>query len=417
MDSTKLLTEKLTLARELSSLKPEIDHLRSQLTTHQALLAEKLSLQRQVSTLEVELETERRSAQRLLARENQARTVDAKVEHQVEMLQAELTKERRERQRLEREVQKMSSDHENRRISLESRLDAFRSKLKSTKEQLKETRLALERVQNSATAPKCFVEKPGKYTTSSPKISRKRTATEANTDSIIGTPGDRPAMRKSRIESSLVGEKSTFSITPFLNRTAGIAPDGPLSGDRDSVSRPIVDASTSPSQHGQRNVSSDSLPRNLEIPKSTIRPINQGVPKNPKPGKAIPKNLSRKVAKAVPVLEQVTEEGDTESNSVAPASTTLAGNETLDETVNIGGEVRRKKRKLFGGGGLGKTIFDEEEEGMRDNGGPLDVVKGFGVLVRGKGMGPKFGATKALGSSLSTFGAISPLKKDRKAAV
>ena len=78
-DSTKLLTEKLALARELAVLKPEIEHLRSQAMTQQNLLAEKLALQRELSTLQVELETEKRAVQRARAKdaksgEDEART-------------------------------------------------------------------------------------------------------------------------------------------------------------------------------------------------------------------------------------------------------------------------------------------------------------------------------------------------------
>ena len=43
IDSSGLLAEKLSLAREVASLKPEIDDLRSQVQANQGLLVEKLS--------------------------------------------------------------------------------------------------------------------------------------------------------------------------------------------------------------------------------------------------------------------------------------------------------------------------------------------------------------------------------------
>src|SRR5206468_8938564 len=79
-DSTKLLTEKLALSRELALLKPELEHLRSQATYHQTTLSEKLALQRQVSTLEVDLETEKRAAQRASRKESKNNENDAKLQ-------------------------------------------------------------------------------------------------------------------------------------------------------------------------------------------------------------------------------------------------------------------------------------------------------------------------------------------------
>ena len=59
-DSNKLLAEKLELSRVLASIKPELDHLRSQAAFQQKILSEKLSLQRQLSTVELELEAAKR---------------------------------------------------------------------------------------------------------------------------------------------------------------------------------------------------------------------------------------------------------------------------------------------------------------------------------------------------------------------
>jgi len=71
-DSAKLLTEKLALTREIALLKPEIEHLRSQVTHQKDVLAEKLALERQLNSLEVELANEKRTTQRVTQRQEAA---------------------------------------------------------------------------------------------------------------------------------------------------------------------------------------------------------------------------------------------------------------------------------------------------------------------------------------------------------
>jgi hypothetical protein len=226
-DSTQLLTEKLALSRELAALKPEVEHLRSQVATNQTLLAEKLSLQRQLSTLQVELETEKRAARRLSVKSVGRIGQDDKSEAQIETLQAEVAKERKERQRAEREKQQLSSEFEGKKTVLESRLDAFRNKLRTTKEQFKE--MQLELAQARETIKTQAAQRGTKNSTGTTVHARKRTIAQADDDTAIGTPGILPATKRAkRGPSAVPGEKSTFSITPFLNRTTSIAPESPV---------------------------------------------------------------------------------------------------------------------------------------------------------------------------------------------
>lgn len=410
MDSTKLLTEKLTLARELSSLRPEINHLRSQAASHQSLLAEKLSLQRQLNTVQVELETEERSVQRILAKENESQAEKAKLESRVETLQSELAKERRERGRLEREGQKASTEWENRRATLEARLDTFRTKLKTTKEQLKETQTALETARSVVNVSSTRTKRPTN-TTSFARDSQKRAATEMDADTMIGTPGPLPVAKKSKRASSLVGEKSTFSITPFLNRTGSMAPESPsaerASNDGETSMAPGTQApeTVKPSQV------SNPVARNLELTNRAARSREPGIMENAKPSKANARGPKPRQPKGPPVLEQVAEEEDTENDSVSfrvPVPSTSM--DTLNESGFGGAGARKKKRKLLGSV-LGKTLFDNDE---------VDVVKGYRGLsagVKGSISLAQGGPGKSLGRNLGSFGDISPLKKDRKGAV
>ena len=418
MDSTKLLTEKLTLARELSSLKPELDHLRSQVASHETLLAEKLSLQRQLSTVQVELETEKRSTQRALAKESKSQAEYAKLESRVESLQADLAKERRERQKTEREAQKVSAELENKNTTLESRLDAFRNKLKTTKEQLKETQTALQRAEASAQAASSRAATSANPAASLARNPRKRAAVEIDADTMIGTPGDLPAAKRNKRASTLPGEKSTFSITPFLNRTASVAPESPASDHAGRDGEDNEEPVDSPSAKSKPKAvpASDSVGK-LKSAKPTVQAKKPGILETAKAGKGNSRPPLARKPKAAPTLEQVAEEENDENigSTAAPPKPTTSKS-VPDDMTNEGLEMKKKKRKLLGGG-LGKTLFDEDDgDALKGDRGLVGGVRGFGTLARGGLGGPKFGSRKALGASSSGFGAISPLKKDRKAA-
>lgn len=421
MDSTKLLTAKLSLSRELAALRPEVEHLRTQVASCQTLLAEKLSLQRQLSSAQVELENEKRATQRALSREEGKQEQDAKLEAQIDNLQAELAKERRERQKAERESQKVVAEFDSKKTILESRLDAFRNKLRMTKEQLKETQDELQTARtNARTQSTLAMTAPVGETA---RNTRKRSIAQLDTDATIGTPGLLPAAKRNKRVSTLPGDKSTFSITPFLNRTTSVAPEGPddvqpsiekgdeASGDENAVNEPVDPVADSPSAKPTKKATKkESKATTVPTKKSDGSALTAA-----KPGKAnASKAPARKSAKVVPVLEQVDEEDGHDENqpratttasapSDAPASKPPmrifeAGNRASEEPTFI-----KKKRKLLGGS-LGKTLFDDEE-------GDAGKVA-FGTLGRGVG-GVKLGARKGLGGG-GGFGAFSPLKRDRK---
>ena len=417
MDSTKLLTEKLTLARELASLKPELDHLRSQVASHQTLLAEKLSLQRQLSTVQVELETEKRASQRTISKEGKSQAEDAKLGLRLENLQAELAKERRERQRIERDAQKASADLENKNTALESRLDAFRNKLKTTKDQLKETQAALQKAETSAIAASSRTATSANPTLPAVRKTRKRAAAEMDADTMIGTPGDLPVAKRNK-PSTLPGEKSMFSVTPFLNRTASVVPGSPASDVGENEGGDPEELSTSPSRTSKTKAAvASQLRGKAKSASSTAHANKPGAFETVRASKAISRPLPARKPKAAPILEEVAEE-DNDNNerpTTAPIKP-MASESVSDETVNDGLEMKRKKRKLLGSV-LGKTLFDEDEgDVLKGDRGIVGGVRGFGTLARGGLGGTKFLPRIALGASASGFGAISPLKKDRKAA-
>jgi septal ring factor EnvC (AmiA/AmiB activator) len=393
-DSTKLLTEKLSLARELAVLKPELEHLRSQAIAQQNLLAEKLSLQRELSTLQVELETEKRAVQRTKAKDAKSGEDESKLEGQIDELKKELAKEKREAQKNDRDARKQAADWEGQKTILESKLDAFRNKLRSTKEQLKETQAELEQAQAAkATRDAEFAQaRPG---VANP---RKRPVARFDPDSTIGTPG--VAAKKPRT-STLPGDKSTFSITPFLNRTMSLAPESPASQEKkaDEAINQQIDAIIA------ENAPSSPAPP----PKAKIVKKGGGAasakPKEPQPLKdtTIPKantNIQKqRTTTNKTTLAKVTEEADENEEST--------GNSSVPNIQQK--QPVKKKQKLLG---QRKSLFDDDDdEGEQSKSrGLMGLSKGLG-LRGGAGMGMISLAGK--GKTLAEF---SPLKKDRRAA-
>ena len=152
-------------------------------------------------------------------------------------LRSELAKERREKEKARKEAEKELSSSETRKEVLESKLNQMRSKLRSTKEELKECQGQL--AQARATAVKVgSISARGDIPANNP---RKRAAMDMSTDGTIGTPdgvaarGKRPAVKRGRMDQTMLGEKSMFSITPFLNKTVNMAPDTPAQEDEEDV--------------------------------------------------------------------------------------------------------------------------------------------------------------------------------------
>ena len=433
MDSTKLLTEKLALSRELATLRPEIEHLRSQAASHQTLLAEKLSLQRQLSTAQVELETEKRATQRALSKEGGRQAQDAKLEAQLDSLQAELSKERRERQKAEREAQKITTEYESKQTIVESRLEAFRNKVRATKEQLKETQSELQTSRATAAAQSSFaptVHGP----TEAARNSRKRSLAQIDSDAAIGTPGILPAAKKSKRGSTLPGDKSTFSITPFLNRTTSVAPESPpkaadlddaaegneAPGEKEDVVAEDEATAQENTPSGKPIVqNSKKIVKNEVTAKKPAAPTTAGT----KAGKPNSKRPQARKAKIALTLEQVEEEDNNENvppDEADKPHVTKPTTKLKAKTVDFGDNTDeptfiKRKRKVLGGG-LGRTLFDDDdgEPSKGGNRGLSGGVRTFGALGR-TGLGnQKLGPR--LGGSASGFGAFSPLKKDRKAA-
>lgn len=467
--SSKILTQKLALEREMANIKPELEHLRSTTTSNQGLLAEKLALASQLGTTQVELESARQALQQARGKEGRSHLRDADHETEILDLQNELSKAQRElarvekraagedskrikelekqlaketrerekaesmatsapdavksikeeletertaRSRLEKEFKKAQQTWDADRALLDDKLNQFRTKLRSTKEKLREVEADLAEVRNEAVA------------IPPSKNARKRSAAQMDPDTAIGTPGDAAPAKRSKRATSILGEKSNFSITPFLNKQTSVIPEDVQEAGSDEVVASI-EVSASPS---------------IAASKRTTQPLAES-----SPGKS---NLKVKVAavdrpSAKISLVSVPEEDEenevpidaTAANSVTAASKltvskkpklSLKPRKTLDSFASFREaslppqplQQKKKKRKLGTGA---KTLFDEDDDdddnatsapAFKSLGGP----RPFGGLGAGfKRLGTLGGKSK--GSLMVAEGGFtfSPLKRNPRA--
>jgi hypothetical protein len=479
MDSTKVLTEKLALARELATLKPELDHLRSQAAYQQTVLSDKLALQRQVSTLEVELETEKRASKRAseknknkekelelqqqlddtqkeLAREKREREKARKeaekelvaeraskrttgkgssgnegtpdLQQELEALQGLLDNERREREKARSHAQKELDASETQNTLLEGKLDHIRTKMRATKEQLKECQAELEEAR-AAKGPSMLAR--GDMTA---KSARKRSALEMSTDVSIGTPdgGAVRGKKRGKVDQTMPGEKSAFSITPYLNRTIGITQDSPAqeSGDEPAKGKNGASATAEDSQELEGQLSDAISDANSPSVQSKSKLKRKTIPKEPAEKKTLGEastgtsNRKRdpKASRSISSLEMVTEEDDddNEEPTISPATTKVGVEREVVKTSKVQlksaeetTEPKKKKRKLLG---AGKTLFDEVDGGSTKRSAKVALGPSKSKpLGKGGVAGPKGAVRGGLGA-ISGFGTFSPLKKDRKAS-
>ncbi|KAL8953530.1 MAG: hypothetical protein Q9222_000634 [Ikaeria aurantiellina] len=413
MDSTKLLTEKLALTRQISALRPELDHLRSQAASNQSLLAEKLALEHQLGTFQVLLETEKKSTQRLLAKDQRSNGEEAKHENELRLLKADLQHERLEKQKLERDAQQASHAWEARKLNLESRLESFQDRLKSTRDSLKEARQELLHARPIVkTSDNDRV--PSMRGRPVASTSRKRTAIQMLSDSVIGTPGDTINSKGLKASTKLPGDKSTFSITPYLNRTASAAPESPP-----AAAVPFVDPAESDNVSGSIYPAVNSAPMaHLAIASESPSNDKMGASETRTTGKKnIKATAATKTSKTAPLLARVAEEEILDMDTFVKSLDQPAEPADHNDKRSGATEAKKKKRRLLGRG-LNPSLFDDD--GNDDGHDQLPGKTGVGLkAARTLGSGGLQGCNNRLLlpttlASGNGSGNFSPLRRNKK---
>lgn len=496
--AANVLSEKLALTRELANLKPELEHLRSQVNHQQSILAEKLSLERQVNTLEVELANEKKATRRALQNrqsndrvedelrrklreteknltaetaerqrledqleqrirthaitledQDSTRELEADLRKKLQEAQRQLREEKGERERLDEELQnaqhaseklqqreehssaeaelrtqlgswenkftvlqkessKRNQEHqaamselEGRNEQLEKKLEKARVKLRGTQEELKISQAELRKAQSQP------VRLSGNDDNTKPATKlqaiRKRKAQETTTSEFthieIQTPSAddaikaRRAMKKAVFEPTLVGEKSAFSITPFLSRSKNASMSDEASGLDDGVVEDSIlgpHSGSEPSEFVQSGLAESSTataasteatlaPSETEKPQvvAKVRGRSKKVLADAPSAKknALAQKAAKKILKTKSSRDKVSEaaveperpENTTEEAGEAePAERTMtvkfnlapSQDESNDSSLNAGEAPKKKKRKVLGST---KTLFDDDD--------------------------------------------------------
>jgi hypothetical protein len=385
----------------------------------------------EIEELRLELEHEKQGRQKV---EKASKKGTQQGDLQTDEVQKVLEEEKRERKRQEKEYTKTLAELQGRNTVLDDKLSAFREKLRTTKEKLKEKEAELERVGRAQTAPPTKAAaaavgaKPAKNV-------RKRTAVTTEPETNLGTPGDGFPAKKAKRGTAVtaMGDTSTFSLTPFLNRTTSVAPASPIAEEEEEEEE---------EEAAQEEPTPTALPK--KAPKKVVQ--TKMKPLAPAPSnKANAKVPGRKKA-ATPALEMVTEEvselshsqskddsenapvtvplKDADNGPSAKSKSTVPKFKPRKSLMSFAAFAeepaaeKKKKRKL--GAGAGKTLFDAEDGEDVAPLKPVGISKGLfaaralGKSVLGKqGQRPISGGFNMLSEEAFTF---SPLKKDRRGA-
>jgi DNA repair exonuclease SbcCD ATPase subunit len=419
-----------------------IEELRQELEQEKAarLAAEKASKDTsrrdaEIEQLRQELEQEKRERRKAEKAYDKASKQGSSqhTDTQADAARKQLEEEKRDRKKQEKEYTKTLTELQGRNTVLDDKLGAFREKLRTTKEKLKEKEAELERADRAQTAP------PAKSTTAlskkpDAKNARKRAAATVEPETMLGTPGDGfPAKKVKRGTSvSAVGDTSTFSLTPFLNRAASVQPGSPIVEEEEEEETNDEDEAV------QEQATPTAQPK--KAPKKTAQPKVKPLA----PAASSKANAKPRKKTAVPVLEMVTEEASELSHNIskedsenAPISIPLKDADdgsaptkkssknpkprkslmSFATFIEEPAVEKKKKRKL--GAGAGKTLFDAEdaEDAAIPSLKPVGISKGLfaarALLGKQGGGRPISGGFGMLSEEAFTF---SPLKKDRRGA-
>ena len=516
----------MALSRELAALKPEAEHLRSQLEHHNDVLAEKLALERQLNTVEVQLANEKRATAKAAQKQNQDSETEDDLRRQLREMEKRLSKETRstesaiqerdntnkeledelqqlreqlsqleknlsaEKQSTRRAAKKQDSKNssaeaivdelqkrleeaetalaneektkeslrqeadqalakaEHQRHLLEEELSAMESQLTKAQSELAQCRARLQKAEEHAvTIPTATTTtrvpiKPA--AAAKVPIRKKRRANEiTEEDNAFQTPDrddDRPKrpLKKKLFDQTVVVEKSTFSITPFLNKTAAAPEISPVSGG-DNVTKTVpvfqfhgADEPTTTVPKfgdGEPTMTSVKIAKPIQSLAAREKILEdkkpRGRPKKPLTESSVSrKNLTAKpVGKtpaAQPSLGKVTEESgeqnqDQENRTMETTTSSkasLGGLSSVSGVRSSGGssvvstepEPKKKKRKLLGTSNK-TTLFDDddaEQEMAKRPAKPTSVARGTGRVPIGKVKNAFAGSS------------FSPLKRERR---
>lgn len=395
-ESQRLFAEKIRLSKELTELQSQFGGLSTHHASSQDILVVKQGLERQLTTLEVQLEDEKRARERV-----QSRNIQQGQE--IESLSLQLEKAHKETEGANAKDQERTArqrEHEwaTQRSSFENKIETLDRKLRSMKDQLQEAQKSQRyRPGNIATGD------AGEATPQNRVNPVQRATAQFNPDITIATPGAIQTHEGPKRPSALPGDKSAFSITPYLNRSNGQQDLGMISdddlGDLGAVS--VKGGTMSPSKGGSSGE-------------------EQAI--GSKPGdQATRGKLSRKPAKQKPAHWTTSTKPQTKESLVRPPDN-IDSDDQLEDSSGLHvhakgkGLAKSKKRKL--GTQRERSIFDEEEDELHEQKKPArKFALGMGRKQALSGFQQPAASAKSHLPGNQGFGvsqAFSPLKRDKR---
>lgn len=223
-DSQKLQAEKVRLSKEVSIIQSELEKFRSHNTSANTLLAEKQAATRQLNALEIQLEDEKRAHERTLAKQLQQTKEISGISSKLEEARQELELERRQNQDNTNQKRRATRSPQ---PPLAGRNGGTNKRFGIPKDRDQEdTPVPQQAAAWGSTTTKVPTERPS-------EAELQKLSSHLHPDLIIATPGAVRARDQQRKFSTLPGDKSSFSITPFLNRTTGL--DESSTGSEDEL--------------------------------------------------------------------------------------------------------------------------------------------------------------------------------------
>ncbi|TPX15824.1 uncharacterized protein E0L32_000158 [Thyridium curvatum] len=402
-------------------------------------------LKRRIQELEEELESERAAPKSTgpVSKGNDAQIEE--LRQQLQTAEAGLAKEKKAKLELQKSLEARAAEAQQERDTLQQKFETMKLKLRETREDLKAARADAKKGKAATSVP--VFDSPVKVPTAKPQVRRKRGANEISDDKLVmHTPNNtdgrtkRP-LKKRAFEPTLVGEKSTFSITPFLNKTINFTE---ASLDLSTGKRQAAEETHAVTETIAEEVDSSTSIAQAEVTETTTAPVAVAKPApkaRGRPPKAkvlgeaslskrnMPVSNSRKTALSEPTLEKVLEDKNeaagAEQENRPPVGAKSAGKglklkltTTAPETTRHSGvsntsastlsepEPKKKKRKLLGA--ANKTLFDEEDGEAAPAPAPTKR-KVLGGGARALGKAPMMGR-----GAFAAGGTFSPLKKERR---
>ncbi|TFA97656.1 hypothetical protein CCMA1212_010605 [Trichoderma ghanense] len=396
-DLSKALDENLALTKELQQLRPEIELLRQQVTKYERMIAEQRETQLQQEQSEKELASKSQS---------KPEGPNAKGQDVVQLRAAlqkateELLEEKRHRKTMESDHQEEMDKSERQKHKLEGKISNLEKKLKESQKELHDLRKDLEASRSSGKE-----DGPEDGTTINTQGARagSRTIGQSATTDKERLPRKHTA-RKRATEQAMVGEKSTFSITPLLNKTK----DGTLNVTKESnvIKLPLDDVlaqaeNDDPSPLRMANKSEAPPTATLNVEEETTTPLR---PREKLNSKAKKKAVAEDGDTGQPNSEDKKDEAAPKaipSKETAPSKRIKLHEPASAEPPPPELEHRKRRRKLLN---KTNTILEEDE-----------TEEGAQSLEAQPGRTRKLKSSAASAFSSQSMGKpFSPLKRHRR---